>query len=244
MANCISIIDDKYEIERREENKVALLSIATDLAKMICSNFVFTEWKNGYGVVTKTNKGDTYTLFGMLIDAFRESIANIAKVDDQPFLHEAAIILYKVAQQTGIGNWNTLMAGWIKEENAALERLEKKVIDDYWKEHKDEKDAFEGEKARINEQISELNNTINSLPEVNTVNNLEAQIVTLRKEKDSLGLFKGKEKKALQEQIDSLNGRLTTANTAKNNAVAPLKAEIDNLNKRIREIDTELTKKR
>lgn len=244
LANCISIIDDKYEIERREENKVALLSIATDLAKMICSNFVFTEWKNGYGVVTKTDKGDTYTLFGMLIDAFRESIANIAKVDDQPFLHEAAIILYKVAQQTGIGNWNTLMAGWIKEENAALERLEKKVIDDYWKEHKDEKDAFEGEKARINEQISELNNTINSLPEVNTVNNLEAQIATLRKEKDSLGLFKGKEKKALQEQIDSLNGRLTTANTAKNNAVAPLKAEIDNLNKRIREIDTELTKKR
>lgn len=53
-----------------------------------------------------------------------------------------------------------------------------------------------------------------------------------------------KEKKALQEQIDSLNGRLTTANTAKDNAVAPIQAEIDNLNKRIKKIETELTKDR
>ena len=136
------------------------------------------------------------------------------------------------------------MAGWIKEENAALERLAKKAIDDYWKEHKEEKDALEGEKAKIGEQISELNSTINALPEVNAVTSLEGQIAALKKEKDSLGLFKGKEKKSLQEQIDSLNDRLTTANTAKNNAVAPIRAKIDGLNKRIREIDAELTKKR
>ena len=244
LANCISIIDDKYEIEHREENKVVLLSIATDLAKIICSNFVFTEWKNGYGVVTRTNKGETYTLFGRLIAAVRESIANIAKVDDQPFVHEAAIILYKVAQQTGIGSWNTLMAGWIKEENTALERLAKKAIDDYWKEHKEEKAALDGEKAKINEQILELNNTINSLPEVNAVKSFDEQIASLRKEKDSLSLFKGKEKKALQEQIDNLNGSLTTAKTAKENAVAPFQTEIENLKKRIEEIDAELTKGR
>lgn len=244
LVNCISIIDDKYKIERREENKIALMNIATDLGKMICSNFVFTEWKNGYGIITKTNKADTYVLFGMLIDAFRESVANIAKTDDQPFIHEAAITLYRVAQQTGIGNWKTLMAGWIKEENAALERLEKKAIADYWKEHKDAKEALEGEKAKIEGQISELDNSINLLPEVSAVNSLEDQIATLRKERDSLGLFKGKEKKSLQEQIDSLNSRLTVANTARNTAVTPIQAEISNLNKRIREIDAELTKKR
>lgn len=244
LANCISIIDAKYEIERREENKDALLSIATDLGKMICSNFVFTEWKNGYGVVTRTNKGETYALFGMLIDAFRDSVANIAKVDNQPFVHEAAKNLYKVAQQTGIGNWNTLMAGWIKEENAALEQLSQKAIEVYWKAHKDEKEAFEREKANISEQISELSNTMDLLPEVNTVNSLEDQIAILKKAKDSLGLFKGKEKKSLQEQINNLYGSLATAKTAQENAIAPFRTKIFNLNKRIREIDVELTKKR
>ena len=47
LTNCISIIDDKYQIKRREENKKAIISMADDLGSMICSNFVFTEWKNG-----------------------------------------------------------------------------------------------------------------------------------------------------------------------------------------------------
>ena len=96
----------------------------------------------------------------------------------------------------------------------------------------------------MNNQIAELNNTIDSLPENNAVKKIEDQIAVLEKEKSSLGLFKGKVKKALQEQIDSLNGRLTTAKTTKNNAVAPIQSEIDELNKRIREIDEELTKDR
>lgn len=50
-----------------------------------------------------------------------------------------------------------------------------------------------------------------------------------------------KEKKALQEQIDALNSRLRTANAAKNNAVTPIQAEIDKINKRVKEIETELT---
>ena len=95
------------------------------------------------------------------------------------------------------------------------------------------------EKQWIYSQLSAI-----MLPENSTVKQLENQIATLKKEKDALGLFKGKEKKALQEQIDNLNGSLTTANTTKNNAVAPIQAEIDELNKRIKEIETELTKDR
>lgn len=114
----------------------------------------------------------------------------------------------------------------------------------YWNTHAAEKTAFETEKVALAERVDTLTKELEVLPENSTVKQLESQIATLKKEKDSLGLFKGKEKKAIQEQIDSLNGRLTTANTAKNNAVAPIQAEIDNLNKRIKEIETELTKDR
>lgn len=244
LMNCISIMDDKYQIERREENKIAINGMADDLAKMICSNFVFTEWKNGYGVVTKTNKGETYTLFGGLLDAYKDTIRNIKKIDDQPYMHEASIRFYRVASLTGIGNWKTLMQQWIDEENRELEALKKKSIAAYWSEHSEEKNRLDSEKASLNDKIVTLNGSIESLAEVSAVKQIEKQIESLKKEKDSLGLFKGKEKKALQEQIDNLNGRLSTANTAKNNAAAPIQKEIDGLKKRIKEIDEELTKDR
>lgn len=132
-------------------------------------------------------------------------------------------------------------------EKIALERKAKEQAErnsKYWEEHHAEKLAFETEKAALAEKIGKLTKELEVLPENSTVKQLENQIVTLKKEKDALGFFKGKEKKALQEQIDSLNGRLTTANTAKNNAVSPIQTQIDAANARIAEIDEELTKER
>lgn len=244
LKNCISIIDDKYKVERREENEIAINSMADDLAKMICSNFVFTEWKNGYGIVTKTNKGDTYRLFGTLLDAFKETIDNIEKIDDQPYLHTASIRFYKVAQLTGIGNWKTLMQKWIDEEERELVQLRKKAVAAYWDEHADEKSALDSEKTSLEGQITDLNKQIAALVEVVAVTEIENQIATKTKEKDSLGFFKGKEKKALQAQIDELNNRLSDAKKAKEVAVVPFNESIAKLQSRIREIDTELTKDR
>ena len=59
LKNCISVIDDHYQPERIEENKNAIENMATDLGKLFHSDFVFTEWKNGYGQVTRTNKNET-----------------------------------------------------------------------------------------------------------------------------------------------------------------------------------------
>lgn len=243
LSNCISVIDDHYQVDRLEENKIAIEMMAADLAKMLVSNFVFTEWKNGYGVVTKTNKGETHNLFISLIINFRESIRNIAKVDDQAYLHRALITVYSVATRCDYIN-STKMNEWIDEERQQLKALCEKAIAEYWAAHPEEKTALETEKASLNNQIAELNNTIDSLPENNAVKKIEDQIAALEKEKSSLGLFKGKEKKVLQEQIDNLNGSLTTAKTAKENAVAPFQTEIENLRKRIEEIDAELTKYR
>ena len=122
LKNCISVLDDKYDIDREEENKEAIVSIAKDLGLMLCSSFVFTEWKDQYGNVTKTNKGETVSLFGDLLNAFRETMHNIEKVDDQPYLHEAAIALYQTAKQTNY--WNAVqMVSWIKQEEEKLDRF-------------------------------------------------------------------------------------------------------------------------
>lgn len=247
LMNCISIIDDKYQLERREENKVAINGMAEDLAKMICSDFVFTEWKNGYGQVTKTNKAKTYVLFGELLDAYYNTIQNIKKIDDQVYMHEASIRLFQVAILAFPEEAKTAketLREWIDEEIEALEVLKKKKIAEYWSNHSEEKNRLDSEKASLNAQIAALNESIAVLAEVISVNQIEKKIESLKQERKSLGIFKGKEKKALQEQIDNLNSRLATANIAKDNAVAPIQKEIDKLEIRIIEIDEELTKER
>lgn len=212
LTNCISIIDDKYEIERREENKKVLLSIATDLSEMICSSFVFTQWKNGYGIVTKTNKGETYALFASLIYAFRESLANIAKVDDQPFVHEAALILYRVARQVDVGNWltrtvdwieDTRMKGWIEEESAMLEQLAKKAGDDYWKDREDERIRLEAERTDLANQLAAAEEDQNKA--VSHWFSLDNELSSPKY------LFKKKEKASIQAQLDAAHENMEKA---------------------------------
>ena len=248
LKNCISIIDDRYKIERREESKAAIIAMGSDLEKMITSDFVYTQWKNGYGVVTKTNKDQTYILFANLLDSFKESIDNIQKVDDQPYLHEILISLFEVAK---IVDWTDkismriALSGMIKDEEAGLEAVRKNFIDAYWAEHPDEKAALDKEKEGLIAKIENLNCEIASLPETKTEIQIEAKIEALQQEKSAMGIFKGKEKKLLQEQIDSLtSGDLEKAKASRNAVVSPIQAQIDAANARIAEIETELTKER
>lgn len=246
LKNCISVVDDHYKPERGEENKQAIISMGIDLGKMVCSNFVFTEWKNGYGIVTKTNKGETISMFSGLLDAFKKTMDNIQKVDDQPYLHEAAIAFYTIAMSTGYWKKDFLQK-WIDEEKNELHVLKKEAISAYWSEHAQEKATLDAEKKTLIEKVERMNSEIVSLPEVKTELQIEAKIESLRKEKTELGfsLFKGKEKRALQEQIDALISRdLEEAKEHKAAAVAPIQAQIDAANARIMEIDAELTKER
>lgn len=63
-------------------------------------------------------------------------------------------------------------------------------------------------------------------------------------EKRSLGLFKGKEKKAVQEKIDAANLELKTVVDRMDAAKKEIEKKIVPLQQRIAEIDVELTKAR
>lgn len=243
LENCISIVDDHYKPDRREENMQAIISIGIDLGKMVCSNFVFTEWKNGYGVVTKTDKGETIHMFSSLLNAFKETMDNIQKIDDQPYLHETSIAFYSMAMMTGYWSMDSLQ-GWIDEEKQELIALKKKAISAYWYEHAEEKTALEEEKKELAAKIENCQTKISQLLAVKEEAQIEAKIEALQQEKSNLRLFKGKEKKALQEQIENLTVDLRKATANRKTAVAPIQVQIDAANARIAEIEMELTKER
>ncbi len=81
----------------------------------------------------------------------------------------------------------------------------------YWEEHTEKKAAFdvemtelESELESVKAQIKALDNEKDVLPSKQSFDALNKKIDDLRKQQKSLGLFKGKEKKAIQEEIDRL----------------------------------------
>ncbi len=77
LQNSVSIIDDNYNMEKEPEQFVFLEKITNDIINMSFSSYVFTEWKDGYGNVTKTNKSETESLFVSLLDEYAVSLQNI-----------------------------------------------------------------------------------------------------------------------------------------------------------------------
>ena len=249
LKNCISIIDDRYHVENKEENRVAIENMAKDLSTMFLTEFVFTQWKNGYGVVTRDNKSETYELFSQLLLQFRESILNIAKIDDQIYLYTSLKMVYKAIllsnNDVWTGDFRTRLRRWSKEADKCIETVRKKRIEEYWEEHKEDKDSLDSEKQSLQNQIDGLKRKIELFPESIAVKKIEGQIADITKKKSELSIFNIKEKKALQAKIDQrTSGDLATAKANMDAAIAPLQKQIDETTKRITEIDAELTKDR
>ena len=155
----------------------------------------------------------------------------------------------------------------IKAEKERVEREEaQKRYDAYWSKHAAEKEQFETErknlqdqiaalKSSLNDQVAALNEEINSIPGAGEISNYDMRVKQLTEQIASLGMFKGKEKKSLQAQIDQVNAsrkvvqdRMESEKRTIENKINAIKAEmqskISSLQSRVNYINTELTKKR
>lgn len=82
LQNSVSVIDDNYNTEKADEEKAVIEAITDDIIAMAGSNFVYTEWKNQYGSVTRTNKYETEALFYALSVEYITSLKNIIEKYD------------------------------------------------------------------------------------------------------------------------------------------------------------------
>lgn len=134
----------------------------------------------------------------------------------------------------------------------------RKKREDYWNEHKDLKEALEKEKNTLSIEKKELDEKKKILdkereevPTAKVVGDLKNQISKLQQEKNNLGIFKSKEKKALQTQIDAIEGQLAKhrqvmeAEQAQvDKKIAPISARLSEIRKRQDAIDHEFNKDR
>lgn len=152
-----------------------------------------------------------------------------------------------------------------EKERIAREEAQKR-LDEYWNEHADEKATLESEQkdlnsqisafnTSLNDQVSALNNEISRIPGKAEIDNIEARIQKLSDEKSSLGLFKVKEKKAIQEKIDQANNEKKAVQNRMDAAKKEIESKISSIESdfqkkisplqiRVNEIIDELTKPR
>lgn len=158
-------------------------------------------------------------------------------------------------------------------EKKAAEEEKKARIKAYWDAHADEKAKLDAEKKELADKKNKLNAEIASLtkqiddaqptgsvPSEDESGKVSNQIKELEEQRAKLGIFSGKEKKRIGEEIASLQGRLDSlkskideekkARTAEvDKKLAPIKAKKNELEqqvsaaeKRISAIEAELTK--
>ena len=97
----------------------------------------------------------------------------------------------------------------------------------YWAEHSEEKQKLDAELNCLQEQLKEFESQLlplekeinlnkekleSDVPSEQEKNKIMSEVSKLRAEQGKLGIFKGKEKKALQEQINNLTARLSSIN--------------------------------
>lgn len=78
LQNSVSIIDDNFDVTRKDENKPIIEQISQDIFGMACSTYVYNQKKNGYGIVISSDKLQTVTLFNELGREFMVALENIA----------------------------------------------------------------------------------------------------------------------------------------------------------------------
>ena len=130
----------------------------------------------------------------------------------------------------------------IERMKPELEAIRQKRYDEYWNEHAEDKQKYEArieeieseidqlmsQIAMFKERIGELKKTLKQDPPYKSkVLELKRQHSELNDQKSKLGIFAGKQKRALQEQIDALQTQIEAAAEASIQETKTIEARVD-----------------
>ncbi|MBE5969428.1 MAG: hypothetical protein E7242_04270 [Lachnospiraceae bacterium] len=247
LQNCVSIIDDNFSIENEEENKQILEEISQDIIKMACSQYVYNQRKNGYGLVVSSDRDETITLFNELGREFCLTCEHIAKIypDEEK---EKRLFYYNLALKNADfilknGNlpkftvrkwWQDVCATYLKW----IKECEQKSKDDYWEAHVDEKLALEAEKQKLEALIKEYEIELDNVPGMSDFKYLTEQKNGFETEKQNLSLIKIKERVQLDRLIEECKVKILDLSNSMENDIVAINKKINDAKSRIKEIDS------
>ena len=135
----------------------------------------------------------------------------------------------------------------LKKQEVERKRKEQETRNaQYWQEHAEEKAALDAEQAELSAKLAALKQAedIKLQPLLEKREKLTNKRSELEAQRDSLGLFKGKEKKALTEQIEVVKAERSALINQINQIAADGRQERSSMRIRLSVINEELTKPR
>jgi len=160
-------------------------------------------------------------------------------IDIEPDFHNNARKYLEYARQA-----NEEMNPILKEQRLKREQEERERRLKEEQEKREKKFRLEAEKQSLTEQIASLNNEVSAIPEYSEIKKLKEQVEKLTSEKYNIGFIFFKKRKAVQEQIDSINAELEKLKVRVNTTVEEINKRASQIASRMKEIGTELTKLR
>lgn len=249
LQNCVSIIDDNYDVSKESEEILVVEQISNDIIALCSSSYVYTQTTRGSNFLTQAllssdDRYKTEILFDKLQREFCTTLENIiAKYVNKEC--DAVIKLYELA----LIHANSIDSSELKTKySAELVKIDNAVKEEkrntYWAEHQTEKVAIEQEIESLNCAIKALKDTFDSIETHSELSALENEREALQKQLNSLGIFKNKEKKELQDKINHLNEKIVTLKSDIDEESDAVNAQISVKEKRITVLKEELTKDR
>ena|GEM_PF-2306286 len=165
------------------------------------------------------------------------------------FLKARSMVSNNINQSNRMEEMVTDLVVIVQKRKKEIEELiMKRRFEEFWAANQSLKADLESEKKTLTEQIGAHNKEILAIPEktdgYNEMRELQKKVESLAAEKKALGIFKLKEKKAVQVNIDSTNNAIAPIRARIDSAIGEVQKNISSLQSRIKNIDTELTKPR
>ena len=124
------------------------------------------------------------------------------------------------------------------------DRVDQKIKNEkYWEEHQEEKEQLLNERTKLDHEVFELENSKLKMPKLTELKKLEEEAIRLQVLKDN-PTYSGKERAAFMEELQKTRKLITTKKREIANIINPIDDKIEQLKKRIFNIDTELNQNR
>ena len=227
VLSLISDLDDDLS----KSNIIEMKKHICDVLEFMCSTETFSDsyeqhYLQKYALSLST-KGELTKKYEALVDEIRIKEPNYRTSEYQmldPFEDSGRW------DYNGVQNRRKrVFEYWKKKDEGKAEARRKAEIkkkrDEYWNEHKEEKERYETRLTEIRTEKGKLEETVHNYDEKiqsaikrqknkfggleNEVRQIKKQIDDLSAELNGLGLFAGKKKKEIQTQISELSNKLT-----------------------------------
>lgn len=145
---------------------------------------------------------------------------------------------------------NSTLDDWKDKAKKGLKVLIKKKTDEYWDTNAEKRQRLIAQKEKLTVEEKELEDELEAKgtkqldAKAQSLTTISSKIVGLRNEYNKLGLFKRKEKEALQSRINEANEELSKAKESVDELrkiIDPLKNRLDNICVEKEKIEKELS---